>query len=277
MKTERETGGEASVKLAFADPQFLRLDDLRGIRLELEYLKPELKLREEGVVSTIVVFGSTRLLPEDAARKAIAALERRVREEPDNAALAAELSAARRRLAYSRYYEEARRFGALMSSRFQRGGPLEFVICTGGGPGAMEAANRGAHEAGLRSIGFNIQLPLEQQPNNYITPELCFRFHYFALRKMHFLLRARALVAFPGGYGTLDEVFEVLTLVQTGKSKRLPIVLVGSNYWRRAVDFEFLQEEGMIGAEDAALITIVDTAEDAAAAICDFYGCGRQE
>ncbi len=262
----------ACLSLAFEDRDFLASEELRAVRLQLEFMKPERALRQEGIASTIVVFGSARLLPEDAARTRCADLDRRMHEDPDNTLLAAELARARRQLAYARYYEEARRFAALVSARFQREGRLDLVVCTGGGPGAMEAANRGAHEAGLRSIGFNIALPREQQPNTYVTPALCFRFHYFALRKLHFLLRARALVAFPGGFGTFDEVFEVLTLVQTGKSRRLPIVLVGAEFWRRAIDFVFLEAEGMISAEDVNLITIVETAEDALAAVCDFYG-----
>lgn len=259
-------------RLAFEDHDFLNADELRAVRLQIEFLKPERRLREDGVASTVVVFGSARLLSEDAARSECTRLEAELRERPSDAQLSADLAVARRRFAYARYYDEAQRFTTLVSERFQRDGRLDFVVCTGGGPGIMEAANRGAHEAGLRSIGFNIHLPREQRPNPYITPDLCFRFHYFALRKLHFLLRARALVAFPGGYGTLDELFEVLTLVQTGKSKRLPIVLVGAAFWRRAIDFDFLLAEGMIAAEDAKLFTIVDTAEEAVAAVCDFYG-----
>lgn len=259
-------------RLAFEDRDFLSADELRAVRLQIEFLKPERRLREDGVASTIVVFGSARLLPEDAARSECARLEASLREQPGDAQLAADIAIARRRLAYARYYDEARRFTALVSERFQRDDRLDFVVCTGGGPGIMAAANLGAHQAGLRSIGFNIKLPREQQPNPYVTPELCFRFHYFALRKLHFLLRARALVAFPGGYGTLDELFEVLTLVQTGKSKRLPVVLVGAEFWRRVIDFDFLVAEGMIAAEDANLFTVVDTAEEAVAAVCDFYG-----
>lgn len=264
-------GASASQRLAFEDYDFLRQDDLRGVRLQLEFLKPERRLRQEGVASTIVVFGSARLVPEDIAREEAARLEVRAKETPGDSLLVAELERARRRLHYARYYEEARRFAELVSARFQREGRLDFVVCTGGGPGIMEAANRGAHETGLRSIGFNIQLPHEQQANEYLSADLSFRFHYFALRKMHFMLRSLALVAFPGGYGTLDELFEVLTLVQTGKAKRLPIVLVGAQFWRRAIDFEFLEAEGMISAEERQLFAIVDTADAAVAAVCDFY------
>lgn len=262
---------QALAPLAFEDRDFLRQDDLRGVRLQLEFLKPERRLREEGVASTVVVFGSARLVPEEIARAECARLEHCARQTPGDVSLAVELQRARRQLHYAHYYAEARHFAELVSTRFQREGRLDFVVCTGGGPGIMEAANRGARETGLRSIGFNIQLPHEQRANRYLTSELSFRFHYFALRKMHFMLRALALVAFPGGYGTLDELFEVLTLVQTGKAKPLPIVLVGAQFWRRAIDFEFLEAEGMISADDRKLFAIVDTADAAVAAVCDFY------
>lgn len=259
-------------RLAFEDLDLLKSDDLRGLRLQLEFLKPERQLRNERIKSTIVVFGSARLMPEGDARALCARLEESVRENSNDSVLARELAVARRRLAYSRYYDEAKRFAAIVSRRFQIEQRRDFVISTGGGPGAMEAANRGAHEADARSIGFNIRLPHEQAPNPFVSPELCFRFHYFALRKMHFLLRARALVAFPGGYGTLDEVFEVLTLVQTGKIERLPIVFVGAEFWRRAVDFDFLVSEGMVDQRDMELFSVVDSAEQAVDAVCDFYG-----
>jgi uncharacterized protein (TIGR00730 family) len=178
----------------------------------------------------------------------------------------------RRHLHQARYYEEARRLAHIVSSRVQREQRRDFVVVTGGGPGIMEAANRGAFEAGARSIGLNITLPHEQEPNPYISPELAFRFRYFALRKMHFLLRARTLVAFPGGYGTLDELFEVLTLVQTGKMPRIPIVLVGSEFWQRTIDFEYLVEEGFISTQDAQLFERADTAEDIVAVLAAFYG-----
>jgi len=175
-------------------------------------------------------------------------------------------------LAQARHYEEARRFARMISTRFQQEGRRDFVVITGGGPGIMKAANRGAFEVGARSIGLNITLPHEQVPNPFISPELAFRFRYFALRKMHFLLRARGLVAFPGGYGTLDELFEVLTLVQTGKMARIPIVLVGRAFWRRVVDFDYLVEEGFVSARDVQLFTLVDTAEEIIAALKAFYG-----
>jgi uncharacterized protein (TIGR00730 family) len=261
----------ASYRLAFEDAEFLHSEDLRPVRLQLELLKPERALRLEEIRSTILVLGSARVLAPDEAQARCAAAEARLREGPRDPDRFDELVRAQRQVAYAHYYQEARRFTRLVSQRFQRAGRRDFVVVTGGGPGIMEAANRGAAEVGARSVGFNITLPHEQAPNPYVTPELCFRFHYFALRKMHLLLRARALVAFPGGYGTLDELFEVLTLVQTGKIARMPIVLFGSQFWLRVVDFDFLLEQGLISAADAALFSIVDTAEDAIAQLHDFY------
>lgn len=262
--------GEA-YRLAQEDIEFLASDELRGVRLQLELLKPEVSLREHAIRSTVVVLGSARTCPPEQAQAEVVQLAARAQARPDEPGLASALAAARRRLAGARYYEEARRFAEIVSCRFQCEGRRDLVVVTGGGPGIMEAANRGAHEAGARSIGLNITLPREQRPNSWITPELAFRFHYFAVRKMHFLMRARALVAFPGGFGTLDELFEVLTLVQTGKMPRLPIVLVGSAFWRRACDLEFLLEQGMLDAGDAELVSVVESAEQALVAIHAFY------
>lgn len=262
--------GEA-YRLAQEDIAFLASDELRGVRLQLELLKPEVSLREHAIRSTVVVLGSARTCSPEQAQADVVRLAARMQVDPDEPELAHELAAARRRLAATRYYEEARRFAEIVSCRFQCEGRRDLVVVTGGGPGIMEAANRGAHEAGARSIGLNITLPREQRPNSWITPELAFRFHYFAVRKMHFLLRAKALVAFPGGFGTLDELFEVLTLVQTGKMPRLPIVLVGGAFWRRACDLEFLLEQGMLDARDAELVSVVESAEQALAAIHAFY------
>jgi uncharacterized protein (TIGR00730 family) len=261
-------------RLAHEDVELLSHDDLRSLRLQLELLKPERELRRQGITSTVVVFGSARVSSQEEAQAGLADLEARRAAGQSGPQQAYELAAARRRLAHARYYEEARRFAQLVSAHFQREGRRDFVVVTGGGPGIMEAANRGAFEAGARSIGLNVTLPHEQAPNPFISPELAFRFRYFALRKMHFLLRARALVAFPGGYGTLDEMFEALTLVQTGKMARIPIVLVGSEFWRRAVDFDYLVDEGFIGAQDVELFTRVDTAEDIVAVLEAFY-CGK--
>lgn len=262
----------SSYRLAHEDLDFMASADLRPVRLQLELLKPERALREQGISSTIVVFGSARLASPQAAQTRLQQIETQRAAQPDDPSLVHALADAKRQLAHSRYYEEARRFAEMVSRRFQKEGRRDFVVVTGGGPGIMEAANRGAFDAGARSIGLNVTLPHEQEPNPFITPELAFRFRYFALRKMHFLLRAKALVAFPGGYGTFDELFEVLTLVQTAKMPRLPIVLVGPEFWRRAIDFEYLVEEGFIGAQDVQLFTRVDTAEEIVAVIQGFYG-----
>ncbi|MDH4288524.1 MAG: TIGR00730 family Rossman fold protein [Aquincola sp.] len=250
----RYAGPDSSYRLAFTDEDFLLREDLRPVRMQLELLKPETILREEGVAATIVIFGSARLVPRDVAEARLASAE----AGHDARALAE----ARMTLTMSRYYEEAREFASLVT---QASNSLDerIVVCTGGGPGIMEAGNRGASEAGGPSIGLNIVLPHEQEPNPYITPRLCFQFHYFALRKMHFLMRSAGLVCFPGGFGTLDEMFEVLTLTQTGKVRRRPIVLVGREFWRRLIDFQWLVDTGMIAAEDLNLFHIVETAQEA--------------
>jgi uncharacterized protein (TIGR00730 family) len=262
------TGG-AAYRLAQEDIEFLAQDDLRPLRLQLELFKPEQQLRAQGITSTVVVFGSARVPSLGEAQARLAALTQA--EGGQDAASPAALASARRQLAQARYYEEARRFSQMISQRFQQEDRCDFVVVTGGGPGIMEAANRGAFDAGARSIGLNITLPHEQEPNPFISPELAFQFRYFAIRKMHFLLRARALVTFPGGYGTFDELFEVLTLVQTGKMARIPIVLVGTEFWRRVVDFDCLVEEGFINPEDTALFTYADTAEEIMATLEAFY------
>ena len=258
-------------RLAYEDSELLNQDDLRPLRLQLELLKPERSLREQGVHSTVVVFGSARVLDAVTARHRLAALAQEATSAPASPALEQELALAHRRVEQARHYEEARRFAHLISSRFQKEARRDFVVVTGGGPGIMEAANRGAYEAGARSIGLNITLPHEQMPNPYVSPELAFRFHYFALRKMHFLLHARGLVAFPGGFGTLDELFEVLTLIQTGKMAPIPVVLVGRAFWRRVVDFHYLVSEGYISRADVGLFTIVDKAEEIVAALERFH------
>ena len=259
-----------SFQLAYADREFLLRDELRPVRLQLELLKPELALQEQHVLSTIVVFGSARIpAPDEAALRhdaAVAASER----TPDNVEASRELALAKRMLAHSAYYEEARRFARLVSETCQSEAGREHVIVTGGGPGIMEAANRGADDAGAISAGMNIVLPREQLPNAYITPELCFRFHYFALRKMHFLQRARALVIFPGGFGTLDELFETLTLIQTRKIEPMPVILFGKSFWQGIVNFERLAEEGMIAPDDLDIFQFVETAEEAWRLICSF-------
>ncbi len=280
MSQEKASGGpkkdqtpdrHPAYRLASEDLEFLAKDDLRPLRLQLELLKPEWHLRQENIRSTVVVFGSARILPPEEADKRVAGLTAALQQEPNSAAIKSALRRARNQQAYAPYYEEARKFSACVSARFQQEGRREFVVVTGGGPGVMAAANRGAHEAGARSIGFNITLPHEQAPNPYISPELCFQFRYFAIRKMHFLLRARALVVFPGGYGTLDELFEVLTLIQTRKIDPIPVVLVGRDFWERAINFDFLIEAGVIGTDDIDLFTLVNHAEEAVRVIHDFY------
>jgi uncharacterized protein (TIGR00730 family) len=265
-----------SYVLAEQDLGFLARDEARGLRLQLEFLKPETLLTEHAIRDTVVVYGSTRIVEPAAAQRGVEASRRALEADPGNAGLIRKLAVAERILAKSCYYEIAREFGRLIGgSRNSDGSRSSLVIMTGGGPGMMEAANRGACEVGAKSIGLNISLPHEQYPNPYITPELCFRFHYFALRKMHFLLRAKALVAFPGGFGTLDELFEVLTLVQTRKIKPVPIVLVGEAYWRRVIDFGFLADEGVIDPEDRDLFWFAETADEIWGSILDWYdACG---
>jgi uncharacterized protein (TIGR00730 family) len=250
-------------RIAYEDLDFLKLDELRPVRLQLELLKPEVVLRRHHIQSTIVVFGGTRLVEPAKAQAQVNELEHKLHSEPSNVQLRKQLAIARSILAKSRYYDEAREFARLVSSECQVQDHHEYVIVTGGGPGIMEAANRGAFEVNAKSIGLNITLPMEQEPNAYITPDLCMQFHYFAIRKMHFLMRAKALVAFPGGYGTMDELFEALTLVQTRKVKPLPIVLFGEKYWKRLIDFNYLVQEGTIDEEDLKLFVYADHAADA--------------
>ncbi len=265
-----------SYRRADDDSSFLGTDGMRGVRLQIDYLKPELLLEEHGVQDTIVVFGSTRICEPGAARRKVDALAAGLAGSPGNRELARQLALAQRILAKSHYYEAAREFGSLVSQANARGGEQHGVIMTGGGPGIMEAANRGAFDAGAKSVGLNIHLPHEQYPNPYITPGLCFSFHYFAMRKLHFLLRAKALVAFPGGFGTLDELFEVLTLVQTRKIKPIPVVLVGENYWRRAIDFDFLASEGVIDQEDLELFFFAETAQEIWEGILHWHGAAGE-
>jgi len=251
-----------SYRQADQDVSFLQLDETRGVRLQIDYQKPELLLEQHGIRHTIVVFGSTRIQEPAATQLKVNSLRKQLASDPDNEKLQRGLAVAERVLAKSRYYEVAQEFGRLVGKAGQATGDGQLVIMTGGGPGIMEAANRGAYDVHSKSIGLNINLPHEQFPNPYITPELCFRFHYFALRKLHFLLRTRALVAFPGGYGTFDELFETLTLVQTRKIKPVPIVLVGEDYWRQAFNVDFLIDEGVIDEEDRELFWFAETAQD---------------
>ena len=251
-----------SYRPAIEDVDFLDSDDARGVRLQLDYLKTDRLLKEHGVRHSIVVFGSTRIVEPAAAERKIEQLRDVLATQPDDEKTQRRLRVAERILDKSHYYEIAREFARLVANA--GGGPEDprLVVVTGGGPGMMEAANRGAHEAGAKTVGLNIALPHEQYPNPYVSPELCFQFHYFALRKMHFMMRAKALVAFPGGFGTFDELFETLTLIQTRKIKPLPVVLVGENYWRKAFDIDFLMDEGVIEIEDRDLFWFAETAED---------------
>jgi len=244
-------------RLAFADEDFLCREELRPVRLQLELLKPELLLVENGIKSTVVIQGGARI------------------PEPGSNAWAARNPTQEKNLtAASIYYEEARKFAALCSAYSSGHNHREFVVVTGGGPGVMEAGNRGAFEMGAPSIGLNIVLPHEQAPNRYITPELCFNFHYFAIRKMHFMMRAKAVVVFPGGFGTMDELFETLTLVQTERMERVPIILFGTDFWNRIIDFQGLADFGTISPEDLELLSFVETADEAWSIIRDYYRIG---
>jgi len=269
--TERPMPHAPRPRRADRDLDLLARPELRPVRLLLEYLKPELGLRDRGVRHTIVVFGSTRLLEPDVARERLEAAEREAARPGAEAEAAAALRRARNALEMSRYYAIGRELGALVGTCGEGPGDHRVVIATGGGPGAMEAANRGAFEVGGASVGLNVALPREQQPNPYLTPDLCFEFRYFALRKLHFMLRARALVALPGGYGTLDELFETLCLIQTGKREPLPVVLVGEAFWRSAIDFAFLIERGVIDAGDLELFRFAETARETWDAILEWY------
>ena len=263
LEASRYAGPESAYRLAFTDTAFLLREELRPVRMQLELLKPELVQREQGIKSTIVIFGSARVLPPEEAKLRLDA----ARELGDAQALRrAEMG-----LLMSRFYDEARRFAALVTTQ-SRSHDTPIYVVTGGGPGVMEAGNRGAYEVDGKSIGLNIVLPHEQAPNPYITPELCFQFHYFALRKMHFLMRSIALVCFPGGFGTLDELFEVLTLIQTGKSRPRPVLLFGREFWTNLINFDWLVETGMISPGDVNLFHFVETAEEAWARLTEIYG-----
>ena len=250
----------ASYKLAFQDPNFLLQDELRPVRLQLELLKPELILQEQHIESTVVIYGSARITDPETAETLLVSAQAEYSRSKDDPLAAKKVDYARRALEKSRYYDEARKLCHLISSNT---GKDHLVVVTGGGPGIMEAANRGAHEAGMPSIGMNVVLPHEQAPNPYITPDLNFQFHYFAVRKMHLLMRAKSLVAFPGGFGTLDELFETLTLIQTQKVQSIPVLLFGQAFWERIINFDALVEEGTIASKDLDLFEYVETAEDA--------------
>src|SRR5690606_19117710 len=241
-------------RLAWDDEDFMTRRELRPVRLQLELLKPEMILAERGIRSTVILFGGARI------------------PEPGGEAWAAKNEVQKKNLeANSRYYDEARKFARHCSEYSARSYYREYVVVTGGGPGVMEAGNRGAAECGAPSIGLNIVLPHEQAPNLYVTPELCFNFHYFAIRKMHFMMRAKAVAVFPGGFGTMDELFETLTLIQTGRMERVPVILFGRSFWESAINIPFLAEQGTISPSDIDLLTFVDDADEAWQAIASFY------
>ena len=257
-----ENNSEDSYRFAFDDQAFLARRETLGLRFQLELLKPEILLHEHGIEHTITVFGSTRFVSCEKAR------------ELENSSTTPEaIAEAKRALLHCKYYDSAREFGAIVAgyNATQSEDRNKLHIATGGGPGIMEAANRGAFEAGDKSIGFNISLPREQNPNAYLTPGLSFRFHYFAIRKMHFMLRARAIVAYPGGFGSFDELFEVLTLMQTKKVQHFPIILVGKAFWQEVINFKQMLEHGVIEQADLDLIHFVETAPEAWKVICDWY------
>jgi uncharacterized protein (TIGR00730 family) len=266
-----------SYKLAFDDSQFLLRDELRAVRLQLEIMKPEIIQHELGVKSTVVIFGGARIPDPETAAKRLQEEEMQAKREPLSEMAAQRVSCAKRVLVKSNYYEEARELARIITESCLHDEDCDLIVSTGGGPGIMEAANRGAAEAGGKSIGLNIVLPHEQAPNEYITPELCFQFHYFAMRKMHFLMRASVLVAFPGGYGTMDELFETLTLIQTKKIRPLPVILFGREFWNKAIDFDFLVQEGVIAPEDKNLFHTVEKAQDAWKIIQEFYYENKNE
>lgn len=269
---QSSNGGSASYIPADKDTDFLQRDELRPIRIGLELLKPELIQREEGIQSTIVVFGSARLHEPSAARQTLSLAEKEAAEAPDDLGLQQRVAIARRQLSLAKYYDVAREFSRLVSSSCQINGHCDYVIVTGGGPGIMEAANRGAADVQAKSIGLNITLPHEQYPNPYITPSLSFQFRYFAIRKMHFLIRAKALVAFPGGFGTLDELFETLTLLQTGKTESVVVVMVGRQFWEQLINWQSLVDNGLISAADLRLFHYAETAQEAWDLIVHHYG-----
>lgn len=266
-----EQANSPAYQLAFADKAFLLRTELRPVRLQLELLKAELSQQDAGIDSTVVVFGSARTKDKKDAEVDLTNAKKALEKDPKDLTLQRNLHIAERLYAKSAYYDEARKLGRIISNACQPSQRCHFVIVTGGGPGIMEAANRGANDVGAKSIGLNIVLPNEQGPNPYSTPELTFQFHYFAVRKMHFLIRARAMVFFPGGFGSLDELFETLTLMQTGKIQKLPTILVGKAFWEKLINFKFMEEEGVIDKEDLNLFQFAETAEEVWDIIGKFY------
>ena len=266
-----------SYVLAYEDEKFLNSPEARAYRIQLEVVKPETILRSQHIDSTIIVFGSARFLPGDVAQNYLHDLEEQLTADQNNKTLQAKFRDAQCKLKFSKYYDMARELAQIVSKFNQNAAPNsgyirhDYVICTGGGPGIMEAANRGADDVGAVSVGLNIALPFEQKPNPYISNEFCFQFHYFAIRKLHFMLRAKALVVFPGGFGTFDELFEGLTLRQTHRMQQLPIVLFCEEFWRNTINFDYLVECGVISPEDIELFTFVETPQQAWDAIVDYH------
>lgn len=261
-----------SYRLAYMDDDFIRWEELRPLRLELELLKPEMFLDKAGIQSTVVVFGGTQIIPQDEAETLMAEAKEAMAKKPDEEKSKRLMIRAERMLKKAKYYEECREFARIVTDFNKQHRDGEFLIKTGGGPGIMEAANRGAYEAGGKSMALNITLPFEQTPNSYITPGFCFQFNYFAIRKMHFLLRAKALVCFPGGFGTLDELFTSLTLRQTGRMQEIPIILYSREYWEGIIDFQFLADEGVIRDEHLELFQFCETPEETWEVIRKFHG-----
>jgi len=266
-KTTKKIKHTSSYIKAYEDVELLKHDDLRPVRMELETLKPEIYFRKKGVTETIVCFGSARIAEASVAKEKLAAAQKDLAKNPKDITLQNNVKSAQGLLSLSRYYDEARQFAKLVVEEAGE----RFSVVTGGGPGIMEAANRGAYENGGRSIGLNITLPHEQEPNPYITQNLAFLFHYFAIRKLHFVLRSRAFVVFPGGFGTFDELFEILTLIQTGKKHHIPVVLVGKEFWTSVINVEALAKYGVISMDDRHLCPIVDTAQEAWDIVAKFY------
>ena len=260
-----------SYRLAEVDIEFLGRGEQRPVRMQLELQKVETLLRENNIKSTVVVFGGTQIVSKADAEAKVAQARRHLEQNPKEPRFARNVERAESVLAKSRFYDEALEFGRIVSTACQANGQCDFVVATGGGPGIMEAANRGAYEVGAKSIGFNIELPHEQEPNPYITPQLCFQFSYFALRKFHFILRAAALVVFPGGFGTLDELFNTLTLRQTGRMQEIPIILYGTEYWNNVINFKELANEGVIADEHLDLMYFAETPAEAWKIIAEFH------
>lgn len=261
-----------SYRLAYLDNDFIRSEDLRPTRLQLELLKPEMMMDAAGIKSTIVVFGGTQVAPKVEGERLVAEAEAALKKDPDSHEAERLMIRAKRVLHKSKYYEECREFSRIVTEYNKQFRDGEFIVKTGGGPGIMEAGNRGAFDAGGKSMALNITLPFEQEPNSYVTPGLCFQFNYFAIRKMHFLLRAKALICFPGGFGTLDELFTTLTLRQTGRMQEIPIILYSKEYWNNIINFQYLADEGVISDRHLDLFQYTETPEETWDVIKEFHG-----